>query len=86
MFKSLNSKEYNVFLKTFYSLRLGTGIKQVDLANKLDVPQSFISKIENGERRVDLLELKQIVEALGVTLTDFVVEFEKNLNESESRI
>lgn len=84
MFKSLNSKEYNVFLKTFYSLRVGAGFKQVDLAEKLDVPQSFISKIENGERRIDLIELKQIVEVCGVTLTDFVIEFEKNLDESQS--
>jgi transcriptional regulator with XRE-family HTH domain len=69
--------------KTLYSLRTGVGLKQIDLANTLDVPQSFVSKIETGERGLDLVELKIVVEAMGATLSEFVKEFEKNINESK---
>ncbi len=69
--------------KTLYSLRTGVGLKQTDLADILDVPQSFVSKIETGERGLDLVELKAVVEAMGATLSEFVIEFEKNINESK---
>lgn len=62
---------------------MGAGLKQTDLADVLDVPQSFVSKIETGERGLDLVELKIVVEAMGATLSEFVAEFEKNVDESK---
>ena len=83
MNKSLNSKEYKSLIKTLYSLRVGAGLRQVDLANKIGEPQSFISKIEQGERRLDVVELRKIVLAMDVSLAEFIDLFEKNINESE---
>ncbi len=83
----MNKKEIKkgqiALTKTLYSLRMGSGLKQTDLADILDVPQSFVSKIETGERGLDLVELKAVVEAMGATLAEFVIEFEKNVNESK---
>jgi len=81
--KKTIKKQQLALTKTLYSLRIGAGLKQTDLAEILNVPQSFVSKIETGERRLDLVELKAVVHAMGATLTEFVIEFEKNINESK---
>lgn len=57
-------------------------MRQEDLAKKLDVHQSFISKLESGERRIDIVELKDICEALGSTLEEFINEYLKELHEA----
>ncbi len=81
--KNTIKKQQVSLTRTLYSLRIGAGLKQTDLAEILNVPQSFVSKIETGERRLDLVELKAVVQAMGATLSEFIVEFEKNINESE---
>jgi transcriptional regulator with XRE-family HTH domain len=43
------------------------------------MPQSVVSKYESGERRLDILELRQVCEATGITLTDFVARLERSL-------
>lgn len=77
--KSLNSEEHKILMDQLYRLRLSSGLRQTDLAEKLDVPQSFVSKIESGERRIDLIELRKVCIAMGSSLQEFIGEFEKQL-------
>jgi transcriptional regulator with XRE-family HTH domain len=51
----------------------------VDLARRIGQPQSFVSKYESGERRLDLVELREICDAVGVSLEVFVRRFEESL-------
>lgn len=83
MLKGLHKEQYKVMLEQLFRLRIGAGLRQVDLAEKMNVPQSFISKVESGERRIDLIELKGFCEAMGSTLQEFINEFEKAWNETK---
>jgi transcriptional regulator with XRE-family HTH domain len=60
-------------------IRLAAGLRQADLAKRLDQPQSFVSKYETGERRLDILELRVICQALGLSLTEFASRLEDAL-------
>ena len=81
--KSLNTKNYKIFLELLYQARVGSGLRQSDLAQRLKVHQSFISKIESGERRIDLIELNEICAAIGISLSDFITTLERKLNEKK---
>jgi transcriptional regulator with XRE-family HTH domain len=52
------SKEYRLLVEKLKRARKDAGLKQVEVAQQLGKPQSYISKIEKGERRVDVVELK----------------------------
>jgi transcriptional regulator with XRE-family HTH domain len=60
-------------------LRTKAGLRQVDLAEKLGQPQSFVSKFESGERRLDILELRQVCRILGISLEQFAARLEDSL-------
>jgi len=80
--KSLNSKEHKILLEMLYQLRVTSGLRQSDLADLLKVPQSFVSKIESGERRIDLIELRAILKCFKTNIIEFVTELEKKIHES----
>lgn len=82
--KTFNIKEHKILHEQLYQLRVSLGLTQQDLAAKLNVPQSFISKIESGERRLDNIELREICKCLDTDLMEFITELEKKFNESQS--
>ena len=53
-------------------VRERAGVKQGDLAARLGLPASYLSKIENGTRRLDVVELIRIAEAIGVNPDEIV--------------
>ncbi|CAQ86363.1 conserved hypothetical protein [Photorhabdus asymbiotica] len=63
---SIYSYEYQLVIKALRKARIEKGITQKSLAQALDRPQSFIAKIENGERRLDVVEFVHIAHLLSV--------------------
>ena len=59
MNKSVHSEDYRQVIKRLKEARIDTGLSQQDVADKLGKPQSYISKIESGERRLDVAEMKK---------------------------
>jgi len=55
--------------------REAAGITQAELARRLNKPQSYVSKIETGERGIDLIELIDLLEAIPVDFCSFIDGF-----------
>lgn len=64
-------------------IRKRQNVTQVELAQRLAKPQSFVSSYESGQRRIDLLELVRVAEALNLRPLDLVAEIFSSLPRSE---
>lgn len=64
-------------------IRQDKAIRQVELAERLGVPQSFVSKYESGDRRLDILELREVCSAIDISLEEFIRKLENSLNETK---
>lgn len=61
------------------------GLKQLEIAARLDLPASYLSKIEKGTRRVDVIELIRIAEAMEMDPADLITEVRRALDRRERR-
>lgn len=66
MAQSTHNPDYQLLLAVLKAARKRIGVSQVDLAERLGNTQTFVSKCERGERRIDAVELVEFAEALGV--------------------
>jgi len=73
MGKSIYSKEYKDIIEKLKKARIDARFTQVQAALKLKKPQSYVSKIERGERRIDIVELKRILKIYKTGLKEFLV-------------
>ena len=64
MAASLHTKEYKAFVELISKTRIAKSLTQQQVADRLGKPQSYIAKIENGERRVDIVEFAALARAL----------------------
>ncbi|GKX58454.1 helix-turn-helix domain-containing protein [Leminorella grimontii] len=63
---SIYSSEYQLVIKSLREARMQKGITQERLAQALKRPQSFVAKVESGERRLDVIEFSYIARLLGI--------------------
>ena len=75
--KSIFSESQEKLQTLLREARQNAGFNQTELAEKLGRPQSFVSKYESGERRLDIIELLEVCRAMDISLSSFVKRLEK---------
>ena len=75
MDKKLYSRNQRILLTLLREIRLEMGLRQQEVADRIQEPQSFVSKVESGDRRLDLVQLHIILNALEADLVGFVTRF-----------
>ena len=76
MDKSIHNEKYKTALSLIKAARVNAGITQLELASRLNETQTFISKCERGERRLDLIEMREFCIAIQLDFVDFIKALE----------
>ena len=72
MIKTTRTKEYKVFIDRLIKARLEASLKQIEVAKKMKRPQSYISRVESGEYRLDILEIKRFAKLYKKDINYFI--------------
>lgn len=75
--RSLFSRKHQQFRRRLTEGRKQAGLTQADLARALGRPQSFVSKFERGERRLDVIEFLEVARALSLDPLHVIAELER---------
>ncbi len=87
MTKIIFTQEYQLFLHHLRDSRQHVGLTQEQLAVRLNQTQSFISKCERGDRRIDVIELRAFCLALEIPLEKFISQLEEIIsNQSQEEL
>lgn len=72
--KSIYTDDYINIISVLRAIRINKNITQAEMAKLLNTSQSFVSKVENRERRLDVIELLSWIDALDVSVSDVLPE------------
>ena len=64
-------------------MRADAGLSGPEIQRRLNRPNSYVSKVESGEKRLDVLELREYCQACGVSIIDFIRHLEEKLSDTE---
>lgn len=78
---TVHTKTYRLMTEALLKLRNDAGLSQAKLATIIGKPPSFVGKYEQGERRLDIIELLVILKALGSEWTEFLEKLGKDIPE-----
>jgi len=70
--RAIYTKDHNAIVKRLKEARIESGLGQIEVAKKLGRTQSYLSKIESGQRRFDVLQLKEFAKLYKKSLDYFV--------------
>lgn len=84
MEKSIYTREYSLFLELLRKARESKGLTQTEVAERLGQTQSFVSKVERGERRLDVVELRAFCTALTIAFPSFLTSLDRAIARAES--
>lgn len=73
--------KYKVFLQCLKDARINSKMTQQELAAVLGCGQSYVSKYEQGQKRLDIIEIRNVCMCLGLSLQELVADFEERLKE-----
>lgn len=82
MQKTIHTKQYRILISSLRDFREKQELTQTDLGKILGVDQTFISKVETAERRLDVIELRSFCQALGISLLDFITHLESQIEKN----
>jgi transcriptional regulator with XRE-family HTH domain len=82
---ALHTAEYRRFAAALAEARRASGLSQYALADRLGVPQFFISKYESGRRRLDVIEFLRIAQAIGIDPAEFLRSLGADIGAFSSR-
>lgn len=75
---SIHDQRYIEVVALLRRTRERAGYTQADIARKLGRAQSYVSKVETCGRRIDIIELCELCQAIGVTALDIIPDSLRN--------
>lgn len=84
MVRALASPSHTVLRRLLVEARKDARLTQQQVAAKLGLPQSYVSKYENGERKLDVIEFLAVCDVLGASTADIIESIRGSASSSTS--